>query len=100
MQYLGRQKERLFAFHTDAASAAAGARVFGAGFGDQACGVVVNAAAAPEGGSDLLAVVQLAAANSGGLHLDAPDGPELVPWPLPYVVPPADAPRGRVGATP
>ena len=100
MQYLGRQKERLFAFHTDATSVAAAGRVFNAEFGDQACGVVVNAAAAPEGGSDLLAVVQLTAANSGGLHLDSPDGPALVAWPLPYVVPQAADPRGRVGATP
>ena len=99
MHYLGRLKERLFGFHTDATSAAAGTRVFGPGFGDQACGVVVNAAPAPEGGCDVLAVVQVAAANAGALHLEAPDGPVLVPWPLPYVVPPAAEPRGRVGAT-
>lgn len=99
MQYLGRQKERLFAFHTDAKAVPA-MRVYGPEFGDQACGIVVNAAPAPEGGSDLLAVVQLAAAGTGGLHLDAPDGPALVSWPLPYVVPPAVAPRGSAGATP
>jgi folate-binding protein YgfZ len=99
MQYLGRQKERLFAFHADAA-AAPGTRVLGAGFGDQACGVVVNAAPAPEGGHDLLAVVQVAAANVGGLHLEVPDGPLLVPLPLPYVVPPTAASRGSVGAAP
>ena len=99
MQYLGRQKERLFAFHSDAA-AAPGQRVFGAGFGDQACGVVVNAAPAPEGGSDLLAVVQVAAANVGSLRLEAPDGPLLAPLPLPYAVPPTAATRGRVDAAP
>ncbi len=99
MQYLGRQKERLFAFHADAV-ATPGMRIFGAGFGDQACGVVVNAAPAPEGGSDLLAVVQLAAANVGGLHLDVPEGPLLAPLPLPYVVPPTPAPRGRAGGAP
>jgi folate-binding protein YgfZ len=99
MQYLGRHKERLFAFHTDAV-ATPGTRVFGAGFGDQACGVVVNAAPAPEGGSDLLAVVQLAAANVGGLHLEVPEGPLLVSLPLPYAVPPIAAPRGRVGGAP
>ena len=36
MQYLGRLKERLFAFHADAATIPAGARVFGPAFGDQA----------------------------------------------------------------
>ncbi len=51
MQYLGRLKERLFAFHAGADPVAAGTRVHGHDFGDQACGIVVNAAAAPEGGS-------------------------------------------------
>jgi len=97
MHYLGRRKERLFAFHADTNAVGAGSRVCGPEFGEQACGVVVNAAPAPGGGSDLLAVVQIAAA-AGDLHLDAPDGPSLVAWPLPYVVPPAAPPPGRVGA--
>jgi hypothetical protein len=95
MQYLGRQKERLYAFHADSAAVTAGTRVFGPAFGDQPCGIVVNAAPAPEGGHDLLAVVQLAAAG-GELRLGAPDGAALVPRPLPYAVPPPQAPRGRV----
>ena len=59
------QKERLFAFHT-AASVVAGARLFGSVFGDQPCGVVVNAAPAPGAGTDLLAVVPFAAIAEGG----------------------------------
>jgi tRNA-modifying protein YgfZ len=98
MQYLGRQKERLFAFHADTVAVAAGARVFVHGFGDQACGTVVNAAPAPEGGSDILAVMQVEAVDAGDLHLEAPHGPALVRWPLPYIVPPAEPPRGRAGA--
>ena len=39
-------------------------RLFSAAFGDQPCGTVVNAAPAPGGGSDLLAVLQLAARPS------------------------------------
>jgi folate-binding protein YgfZ len=97
MQYLGRLKERLFAFHTDAEGVLAGTRVYGPAFGDQACGTVVNAAAAPDGGSDLLAVVQLAAVEAGALRLDTPDGPALAPLPLPYSVPPPAPPRGRIG---
>ena len=97
MQYLGRLKERLFAFHAEADGVLAGTRVYGPAFGDQACGTVVNAAAAPDSGSDLLAVVQLAAVEAGALRLDTPDGPALTPLPLPYAVPPPTPPRGRIG---
>ena len=97
-QHLGRLKERLHAFHVDGDPPLAGARVFGAPFGDQPCGVVVNAAPAPGGGSDLLAVVQLAATDKGELHLGAPDGPALTALPLPYAIPAPPAPRGRISA--
>lgn len=97
MQYLGRQKERLYAFHADTPTVTAGTRVFAPAFGEQPCGIVVNAAPAPEGGHDLLAVVQLAAADAGGLRLGASNGSALAPWPLPYAVPPPQAPRGRTG---
>jgi len=98
MQYLGKLKERLFAFHADATSVAAGTRLFGQAFGDQACGIVVNAAPAPEGGCDLLAVAQLAAVAAGALHLGAPEGPTLSPRTLPYAVPPPEPVRGRIGS--
>ncbi len=97
-QHLGRLKERLRAFHVAGDPPLAGARVFGPPFGDQPCGVVVNAAPAPGGGSDLLAVVQLAATDAGQLHLDTPDGAALTALPLPYAIPAPPAPRGRVGA--
>jgi hypothetical protein len=95
MHYLGRLKERLFAFHGPEATVAAGARLYSSAFGDQPCGTVVNAAPAPGGGCDLLAVLQIAAAAGGDVHLDAPDGPRLAPMPLPYEVPPPAEPRGR-----
>ena len=91
-RYLGRLKERLFAFHTTGV-AAPGARIYGSVFGDQACGTVVNAAPAPEGGATLLAVVQIAAAEARDLRLDAVDGPRLDPRALPYAVPPPTEPR-------
>ena len=65
MQYLGRLKERLFAFH------AAGRRRRGRraplqlAFPGQPCGTVVNAAPAPDGGSDL---TRGAAARGGGIR--------------------------------
>ena len=95
-QYLGRLKERLALAHVDAAPPQAGARVFSAAFGDQPCGTVVNAAAAPGGGADLLAVAQTAAIASGALRLSAADGPVASLLPLPYALPAAGEPRGRI----
>ncbi len=100
MQYLGRQKERLYAFHAATANIVAGTRLYGATFGEQPCGTVVNAAPAPGGGRDLLAVVQIAAAESGDVRAEAPNGSLLTPLPLPYATPAAEAPSGRGGPTP
>lgn len=91
-QYLGRLKERMHLFHTDAPPPPPGAKLFGAVFGDQACGAVVEAAPSPEGGSDLLAVVQLSALD-GPLHVGTPDGPVLALLALPYALPVASAPN-------
>jgi folate-binding protein YgfZ len=91
-QYLGRLKERMHLFHADAPPPLQGAKLFGAMFGDQACGTVVEAAPSPEGGSDLLAVVQLSALD-GALHVGTPDGPVLAPLALPYALPAATAPN-------
>jgi tRNA-modifying protein YgfZ len=95
-QYLGRLKERLALAHADAAPPPAGTRIFAAAFGDQPCGTVVNAAAAPGGGVDLLAVAQSAAIASGALRLGAADGPVASVLPLPYPLPAASEPRGRI----
>ena len=92
MQYLGRLKERLFAFRTDALEVAPATRLYSSAFGpDQSCGTVVNAAAHPAGGTVLLAVVQLAAVEANDLALGVPDGPRLTRRPLPYDVPAAVA---------
>ena len=91
-QYLGRLKERMYPFHVDGASPTPGTKVYGTVFGDQACGTVVDAAPAPDAGSDLLAVLQMSALD-GQLHLGTPDGPTLVPLPLPYVIPASVAPE-------
>ena len=91
-QYLGRLKERMHLFHVDAPPPPPGTRIYGAVFGDQACGTVVDAAPSPPAGSDLLAVVQMTALD-GPLHLGSPDGPALAPLPLPYAIP---APARRI----
>lgn len=100
MHYLGRLKERLFIFHAPTEAAMAGDRLWSSAFGEQPCGTVVNAAPAPEGGCDLVAVVQLAAAASGDVRLGAPDGPALAALPMPYELPPPTEPRGRLAARP
>jgi len=86
MHYLGRLKERMLRAHVDAAPPAPGTRLYSAAFGAQAAGTVVNAAPAPEGGSELLAVAQLAAVSAGDLVLAQPSGARLQPLPLPYAV--------------
>jgi len=95
-QYLGRLKERAFLFHTEATRVATGERIYSPAFEVQSCGTVVNAAPAPDGGTDLLAVVQIAAAERGDARLQSPDGPLLIALPLPYAIPEPTAPRGRI----
>ena len=53
------------------------------------------AAAAPAGGCDLIAVVQLAAAERDDVRVGSLDGVVLARLPLPYAIPAATAPRGR-----
>ncbi len=94
-QYLGRLKERTFAFHAERGRPRPGDRIFSSAFEGQPCGTVVNAAPSPGGGCDLLAVLQIAAAERGDARLRAPDGPPLAALPLPYAIPAAKAPRER-----
>ena len=94
-QYLGRLKERTFLFHAGLPDVSPGDRIFSSAFDAQPCGTVVNAAPAPGGGCDLLAVLQIGAQERGDARLRAPDGPQLVSLPFPYAIPAAKAPRGR-----
>jgi tRNA-modifying protein YgfZ len=103
-QYLGRLKERTALAHVDAPPPAPGEKLYSPAFGDQSCGTVLNAAASPEGGSDLLAALQTAAMLAGGVRIGSPDGTPIALLPLPYPLPdsPAksstgvEAPRGRI----
>ena len=56
----------------------------------------MNTATAPGGGLDMLAVLQLASAASGDLHAGSVNGPAARMLSLPYPVPEAVAPRGRL----
>lgn len=85
-QYLGKLKRRMFLAHVDA-EAASGDSLYSADIEGQATGTVVNAAPAPSGGFDVLAVAQVESANTQTLHLKAADGAALSLKPLPYVLP-------------
>ncbi len=91
-QHLGILKERAHPFHVAAPPPAPATPVYSSVFGDQACGSVVDAVALPDGSADLIAVVQLAAVESGDVRVGAPDGPALERLPLPYALP-ASAPK-------
>ncbi len=95
-QYLGRLKERLALAHVDSARPEIGSRLFARTFGDQPCGTVVNAAAAPGGGTDLLAVAQTVAFADGAMRWGAPDGPPVALLPLPYALPASGQRPGRM----
>ena len=86
-QYLGQIKRRMVLAHVaGAGSPQAGDALFNSEVDGQASGMVVNAQAAPEGGYDLLAVVQTASIAQGALHFGSADGPILSIQPLPYAL--------------
>ena len=86
-QYLGKIKRRMYRAAIDAAptqSAAAGDALFAPATGAQSCGNLVLAAPSPQGGHEVLAVIQSSCADIGEVRLGAPDGPRLSLLPLPY----------------
>jgi len=86
-QHLGRPKRRLYLAHVRAEGAPAPSQpLYSGDLGDQAAGTVVNAAPAPGGGFDVLAVVRTASAAGDKVHLGSLSGPELQFRDLPYSV--------------
>ena len=89
MHYLGKLKQRMVLAHVDTDTAPApGDKIYSADLGDQASGTIVNAARAPVGGFDVLAVVQTSSFGANGLHLTSLTGPALKLLPLPYPLEP------------
>ena len=88
MHYRGTLKQRMYlASIAGTEKPQPGDKLYGAEFGDQACGTIVNAARSPAGGFDALAVIQIASADAGGIHWKSLQGPSLKLLPLPYAVP-------------
>jgi folate-binding protein YgfZ len=86
-QYLGKAKRRMFLARVEGAAPAPGDPLYSEDLGDQASGTIVNAAPAPEGGFDVLAVIPAASAAGSTVHLGSLAGAPLRFRPLPYAVP-------------
>ena len=87
-QYLGKQKRRMLAATLPGLEAPApGTEVFSSADPGQPCGVIVNAAAAPDGRAECLVEIKTAALEQGTVHLDSAQGPALVFGALPYPLP-------------
>ena len=88
-QYLGKLKRRMYLAHMDGNdSPNPGDNLYTPDMEGQVSGKVVNAAPAPEGGFDLLAVAQIeSVATKQPIHLNAPDGLLLTLKPQPYPLP-------------
>jgi folate-binding protein YgfZ len=79
MQYLGKLKRQLFhARVTSNQRPAPGDMLFSPdSTSGQGAGQIVEVAATPEGGFELLAVVETKLVEQGQVHLESPDGPEI-----------------------
>lgn len=86
--YRGAVKRRAYLAHVEA-PAKAGDALFATDMNGQESGLVANAAPAPGGGSDVLAVIQIQSHAQAQIHLGAADGPQLHFAELPYILPAA-----------
>jgi folate-binding Fe-S cluster repair protein YgfZ len=86
MQYLGKSKRRMYLAHSENV-AQAGDPLFSAEVEGQICGMVANAAPAPDGGLDLLVVIQISSHDAQSVHLASLAGEKLLFMPLPYEIP-------------
>ena len=84
-QFRGTLKRRAFVVHS-AAALVAGQEVFGSTDAEQPVGLVVQAAAAPQGGWDAIVSLQLTALQTGSLHGGSSTGATLEVLPLPYAL--------------
>ncbi len=99
-QYRGTIKRRLHLAHVDGAQPLAGQELVVTSDPDQPCGMVVQAAPAPDGGYDVLVEVKLAARDTDDVRLGTADGPALTFAELPYaIIDPTEAPASSAAAS-
>lgn len=82
-QFRGTLKRRAYIAHA-AAEVAVGAEVFNTADLEQPCGTVVQVAAAPGGGFEIIVSLQISATQEGSLQVGAAGGVALALLPLPY----------------
>jgi folate-binding protein YgfZ len=89
MQYLGKLKRRMYLAHVAAAQAPQPGDALYSPISEsgQGAGRVVDARPSPDGGYELLAVIEIAGAEHGGLRLGDAEGPPLTLRELPYALP-------------
>ena len=86
-QHLGMLKRRMYLANIRSdTSPQPGEELFSEDVPSQASGMIVNATDSPEGGYDVLAVIQIASAYTEDVHWKSPGGPILKLLPLPYSV--------------
>ncbi|MDR2244564.1 MAG: hypothetical protein LBE15_04045 [Burkholderiales bacterium] len=91
-RYLGRIKERLYLARCDEAAVfPAATPLYSPAFGEQACGLIVNATPDRQG-QIMLASFQTSAADNP-IHVARPDGSVLTLLPLPYELPADEIPN-------
>lgn len=84
-QHLGKLKRRMYLAHLAAECAPApGDELFSADLEGQASGMIVNSAPSPDGGHDMLAVIQISSTQGHAIHWKSREGAalELLPLPL------------------
>lgn len=88
LHYRGRLKQRMYRTRIEVDTPPLPAdSIYDATNPNQSAGSVVVAAAAPDGGYELLAVLHCDSVANGQLHLHQPAGPRLIIEPLPYALP-------------
>lgn len=86
--YLGKQKRRMFLAHFESEiTPIAGNELYCDEMPGQPCGTIINASAAPEGGFDVLAILQISSQASQAVHFLTSQGAALKFIPLPYSLP-------------
>ena len=84
-QFRGTLKRRAFVAHCEA-PLVAGQEIFNSADADQPMGLVVQSAAAPQGGFDAIVCLQLSALEGGTLHAGSSNGAQIDLLVLPYAL--------------
>lgn len=85
--YLGKIKRRMYLANIQTIeSVVAGDELFSASMAEQSCGKIVNAVSSPNGGIDVLAVIQVSSVEEGDIYCKKSDGSKLDINQLPYTL--------------